>query len=91
MRSSLPVATTFWASIVVTIVYVVLAVLMLRGIGWARIVYVVLLGIGILGMLVQHQMPALIVSAALKLIIFSFFLFSARANAYFGGHPAPTV
>jgi hypothetical protein len=65
------------------------AAFMLRGANWARITYVVLTGVTLLGMIViQTRTPGLGVVAfytAIKAAVLLYVLFRPEANAYFSG------
>lgn len=83
LQTPFSVSTTVWAGTVTLVIYVALALLMLRGLGWARIVYVCLLAISLVGLVVGQQPLSLALITAAKLGIFSYYLFRRESNEYF--------
>jgi len=75
--------TTMWLGAGTLVFHIVLATLMLRGIGWARPVFICLMVLGLVGILVGRQPIALGLSITAKLIIFSYVLFRRESNQYF--------
>jgi hypothetical protein len=73
------------------VVYVVLAALMLRGIGWARVVLICLMALGLIGVVLGRQPIAIAISLVLKLVVFSYFLFRGVSNDYFSSSSAKPV
>lgn len=76
-------STTLWVSGITLVVYIVLATLMLGGFGWARIVFVVLLAVGLAGILLAQQPLSLAVTTGVKLAVFGYFFFRRDSNDYF--------
>jgi len=76
-------STTLWFSGVTLVVNTVLAVLILGGFGWARIVYIVILAIGVLGVWLGHHPISLAMISGSKLIVFGYFFFRRDSNEYF--------
>ena len=72
-----------WCGVVISVIYILLAVLMLRRRAWARVVYVCLMSFVLLGMMVGKQTPGIIATTLAKTVVFTFFLFSREANNYF--------
>lgn len=81
LEYSLPVS--LWLGGITLVVNIVLAGLMLGGFGWARIVYLVILALGLLGLVVQRQPMSLSVIAGLKVVVFGYFLLRREARQYF--------
>jgi hypothetical protein len=75
--------TTMWLGAATLVVHVVLAALMLRGIGWARIVFICLKALGLVGIVLGRQPPALWISVTVQLIIFGVYPFRRESNEYF--------
>jgi hypothetical protein len=84
-------STTTWLGAANLVVYVILAALLLRGIGWARVVYVCLLSIGLVGMLLGKQPASIAVITGLKIAVFSYFFFRRESNDYFSKLAVQTV
>jgi hypothetical protein len=75
--------TTMWLGAGTLVVHIVLAALMLRGIGWARVVFICLKTLGLLGIILGRQPAALWISTGAQLIIFSVYLFRRESKEYF--------
>jgi hypothetical protein len=75
--------TTIWMGAGYLVVQIILAALLLRGIGWARVVLVCLLSLGVLGTLAGRQPLALGITIIAKLVVFGYFLFRPENNEYF--------
>jgi hypothetical protein len=83
LHTTLSVPATLWVGAVTLTIYIGLAALMLAGFGWARIVYVCLLTLSLVGLLLQRQPFVLAIMIGAKLSVFSYFLFRKEANIYF--------
>lgn len=76
-------STTLWVGGIGIVVNLLLGALILSGFGWARIAYVVILTISIVGTIAGRQPISLLVISGLKLVVFSYFFFRREANEYF--------
>ena len=83
VRVPFSLLATLWIGAVTLIINIALAALILCGHGWARIVCVVLLALGVLGTLLGHQPISLAIIHGAKLIVFSYFFFRRDSNEYF--------
>lgn len=85
--STLPLSVLIWITLFSASFCIAFAFFMLKGADWARITYLGLKGLGILGMLAGFlhgtTNPVIFISVTAKFALFAFFLFRADANAYF--------
>lgn len=81
-------STTLWLGAASLILNIILSSIMLQGFNWARIVYVCLLWLALVGIVLGRQPLALWISTGTKAVIFSYFLFRRESNAYFTGRSA---
>jgi hypothetical protein len=78
-----------WSGAGGAVAQLVLALLMLRGIAWARVVYVCVLAFVILGLLTNGVFPLITAVVITKSAIFIYFLFRPEANRFFAPtHPS---
>jgi uncharacterized membrane protein len=81
--SAIPASKAVLAGVCVAIAHIVLAACMLRGAGWARIVYFCIAGLALLGFFL-HTLPiTILVLLVVKFVVFAFVLFQPDANEYF--------
>jgi len=83
VQTGLSLSATLWASGIVLLTNLILGALLLAGFGWARIVYFVILALGLLGMFLRPQPISLAVISGLKLVVFGYFFFRRESNEYF--------
>jgi len=83
VQTSLSLSATLWVSGIALFLNLILAVLTLLGFGWARIAYVVILTLGLIGMLLHRQPLSLALISAVKLVVFGYFFFRPESNEYF--------
>lgn len=91
-RTPMTVSSAVAYGVAVGAVTLGLAASMLFGANWARIAYVVLTGVLLLGMFANPGLSRVLVGyAGLKLAIFGFFLFRPIANEYFSHQEQPAA
>jgi hypothetical protein len=83
IQTGLSLPATLWSTGVALVANILLAALILAGFGWARIVYVVILAIGIFGMVLKQPHISIIAISGLKLVVFGYFFFRRESNEYF--------
>jgi hypothetical protein len=83
VQTGMSVSASLWGGGIVIFVNLILALLILAGFGWARIVYVAILAIGLLGSFLHGPLISLILISGLKLAVFGYFLFHRESNEYF--------
>jgi len=74
-----------WGAAASLVISIALAILILLGFGWARVVYICMLSVGLLGVIIGGQPLELAISIGAKIIIFSYFLFRHDSNEFFRG------
>jgi hypothetical protein len=84
-QNHLPIFVQYGLNVAGLLITLVSAVGMLRGKKWARLLYVIWGIIGFLLAFVTSPTKIMIIPGILLFIIFVFFLFRPKANAYFKG------
>lgn len=82
-KSLLPMSVQYVLMFVGVAVSVVSGFAMLRGLNWARVLYVGWSAIGLVIGLVTSPIKVALIPSVVVLAIIAFFLFRAKANAYF--------
>jgi|HubBroStandDraft_6_1064221.scaffolds.fasta_scaffold458120_2 hypothetical protein len=89
MKHDSSLASTLWSGVAFGIAQILLAFLMLRGIAWARVVYVCLIGMATLALLLKGGFPYISAAFIIKSAILVFILFRAEANQFFAARGSP--
>jgi hypothetical protein len=87
MQLHMSLSASLWIGCITMVINTILAGLILGGFGWARVAYVVILALSIIGV-ARHQPPSvsLLAISGLKLVLFGYFLFRREANQYFAAY-----
>jgi hypothetical protein len=75
-------SAALWVGGISLVANLLLAALILAGFGWARVAYIVILVISLLGLVAGRQPISLMVITGVKVILFSYFFFRREANEY---------
>src|SRR5277367_3471384 len=73
LHTTLSLSATLWAGGITVIANLILATLILAGLGWARIVYIIILALGFVEILIQGQPISIEVHTGIELVIYSYF------------------
>ena len=82
-KYSISSTRAFWLAAGAAVLHIVLAVFMLRGAGWARVVYICITALALVGFTSHPPRTPIIISSVAKFVVFTFFLCRREANTYF--------
>jgi len=91
-KSPIPVPVQVAMLYIGTTISIVAGIFMLRGRNWARLLYVIASGLGLIIGFATSPMKAALIPGTLMFAVICFFLFRPKANEYFRAStvPAPT-